>query len=88
MVSGKVSLEFWTHDRRQAQAAQARELDVYASDPERDADYNELLAETSRVIDALIPSQRAIMMLGPVNGGNLEGVSTAVAKSRLHHARS
>ena len=62
--------------------------------PERDANYNELLAETTRVIDELIPSLREVMVLGPVNGGTCEevagflGVTTAVIKSRLHRARA
>ena len=62
--------------------------------PERDAHYNELLAETTRVIDQLIPSLREVMVLGPVNGGTCEevagflGVTTEVVKSRLHRARA
>ena len=65
-----------------------------ATNPEGDAIYNELLIETSRVIDELIPSLREVMVLGPIQGGSCAdvaralGVKAAVFKSRLHRARA
>jgi len=56
--------------------------------------YNELLVETARVIDGLIPSLREAMVLGPIQGGSCEdvakvlGIAPAAFKSRLHRARA
>jgi len=64
------------------------------SSPERDANFNALLAETTRVIDQLVPNLRAVMLMGPVQGRTCEeiagilGVKTEVVKSRLHRARA
>lgn len=61
--------------------------------PERDAAFNALLKETTRVIDQLLPSLRDVMILGPLNGHTpkemaaILGVNTDVIKSRLHRAR-
>jgi RNA polymerase sigma-70 factor (ECF subfamily) len=65
-----------------------------AASPEQDAQYNELLVETGRVIDDLIPNLREVMVLGPINGGTCADVAAAlrvtpeVFKSRLHRARA
>ena len=63
------------------------------TNPERDAEFNALLAETTRVVGQLIPNLREVMILGPIGGGTCEevastlGVTTEVIKSRLHRAR-
>ena len=83
-----------THLTEIAEARLVRPDWLASSNTERDADYNALLAETTRVIDALIPTQRAIMVLGPIEGHSTEqmadilGVSSEVVKSRLHRART
>lgn len=75
------------------EATLVRDASLAATNPESDAEYNALLAETNRVIEELIPSLREVMVLGPVNGGSCEevagflGVRTEVVKSRLHRAR-
>lgn len=75
------------------EATLVRDASLATTNPERDAEYNALVAETNRVIDELIPSLREVMVLGPVNGGSCEevagllGVRTEVIKSRLHRAR-
>jgi RNA polymerase sigma-70 factor (ECF subfamily) len=75
------------------EATLVRDASLATTNPERDAEYNALLAETNRVIEELIPSLREVMVLGPVNGGSCEevadflGVRTEVVKSRLHRAR-
>jgi len=76
------------------EAGLVRDVWLATTNPERDAEYNALFAETTRVIDELIPSLREVMVLGPVNGGTCEevasflGVSTEAIKSRLHRART
>ena len=63
------------------------------TDPEQDAEYNELVQETSRVINDLPPNQRDAMILGPVQGrsckevASILGVRSEVVKARLHRAR-
>lgn len=64
------------------------------ANPEQDAVYNALLAETTRVIAQLAPKLREVMVLGPVEGGTCQelaselGVTTEIVKSRLHRART
>jgi RNA polymerase sigma-70 factor (ECF subfamily) len=67
---------------------------VAGTSPERDADFNALFVETTRVIDQLIPNLREVMILGPVQGRTCEQIAgllqvkTEVIKSRLHRARA
>jgi RNA polymerase sigma-70 factor (ECF subfamily) len=66
---------------------------LMGSNPEVDAELNELLAEITRVVDQLAPKLRDAMILGPIQGRNNQelagilGITPDIVKARLCRAR-